>query len=87
MASKLTLTVDKKIIVKAKVFARNQGRSLSNLIEDYLKALTSDQKSPSDTEGITPLVKSLKGSLKSVGEEFDYEKQLTEELSKKYLSH
>ncbi len=43
MNTKLTLTIDKSIIEKAKKYARNRERSLSDLIENYLKALTSEE--------------------------------------------
>ena len=39
MSTKLTLTIDKSVIKKAKEYAKSQGRSLSNLIEDYLKTV------------------------------------------------
>jgi predicted HicB family RNase H-like nuclease len=37
MKSKLTLTLDKDVIKKAKEYAATQERSLSNLVESYLK--------------------------------------------------
>ncbi len=40
MSTKLTLTLDKSVIESAKKYAKSQGRSLSNLIEDYLKAVS-----------------------------------------------
>jgi hypothetical protein len=40
MDSKLTLKLDKTVIEKAKKFASSQKRSLSGLIESYLKLLT-----------------------------------------------
>ena len=36
MSAKLTLTIDQKVISKAKKYAHEHGRSLSNLVEDYL---------------------------------------------------
>ena len=42
MNSKLTLTVEKSVIEKAKKYARSKGRSLSDIIENYLKSITSD---------------------------------------------
>lgn len=40
MRAKLTVTVEKDIIKKAKSYAKHTGRSLSELIENYLKKLT-----------------------------------------------
>jgi hypothetical protein len=42
MDTKLTLVIDKEIIDKAKIYAKNNKRSLSGLVENYLKALTSE---------------------------------------------
>ena len=82
MSTKLTLTVDKTIIEKAKRYAKEKGRSLSEIIENYLKAITSDEDLPEMEIG--PIVKSLRGSFK-MPENFDYKKDLTEILEKKYL--
>jgi hypothetical protein len=41
MTSKLTLTVEKSVIKRAKSYAKNTGRSLSELIENYLDSITS----------------------------------------------
>ena len=43
MQTKLTLSIDKRVIEKAKAFARQSNRSLSDIIETYLKKVT-DQK-------------------------------------------
>jgi len=82
MNTKLTLTIEKDIIDKAKDYARKKGRSLSDLIENYLKLIVSS-KEKENTEEITPLVRSMMGSLK-VPKDFDYKKALVEELNKKY---
>ena len=47
MATKLTLTVEKIIIERAKSYAKKTGRSLSELIENYLETIT-EEKSNSD---------------------------------------
>jgi uncharacterized protein DUF6364 len=83
MNTKLTLTVDRNIIKKAKVYAKSEGRSLSNIIENYLKTITRETNNNPTTE-LTPIVKSLKGSFK-MPEGYDYKKELLSELSKKYL--
>ncbi|MCB0629859.1 MAG: DUF6364 family protein [Saprospiraceae bacterium] len=43
MNTKLTLTIEKNVIEKAKMYARLSGRSLSDLVESYLKELTSNK--------------------------------------------
>ncbi len=82
MNTKLTLTIEQSIIEKAKSFAKDKGRSLSDIIENYLKIIT-QENSTIETE-ITPLVQSLQGSFKAP-ENFDYKKELRNRLSKKYL--
>ncbi len=81
MNKKLTLSIEESIIKKAKLYAKKKGQSVSDIIENYLKTITSDQDTIMD---ISPTVKSLKGSFKAP-ENFDYKKELTEALSKKYL--
>lgn len=82
MNIKLTLTIEQAVIEKAKKYAKEKERSLSDLIENYLKAITKETI-PNEVE-ITPIVKSLKGSF-SAPENFDYKKELTYKLSEKYL--
>lgn len=82
MNTKLTLTIDQSVIERAKKYARQKERSLSDLIENYLKALTTEEISKQDE--LSPTVKSLKGSFK-MPKDFDYKKELSERLSEKYL--
>jgi len=82
MTTKLTLTIESEIIRKAKEYAKSRGRSLSDMIENYLKVVVTE-KSGSETE-IAPLAKSLKGSFKKPAD-FDYKKQLANRLTEKYL--
>ena len=82
MDSKLTLSIDKDIARKAKVYAKSNGRSLSDLVENYLKLLTRNS-SIEDSE-YTPRVKSLLGCI-TLPEDFDYKKEVADYLTKKYL--
>ena len=41
MATKLTLSVDPEVVVAAKRYAAASGRSVSELVETYLAAITS----------------------------------------------
>ena len=82
MNTKLTLTIEQTIIEKAKKYAKSKGRSLSDIIENYLKVITKEE-SKADIE-ITPLTKSLRGSFKAP-RDFDYKKELSKGLSQKYL--
>jgi len=82
MKAKITLVIEEEIIEKAKKYARENGRSLSGIIENYLKIITQEEER--EHREISPLVKSLKGSFKAP-EDFDMEKELTDGLSEKYL--
>ena len=82
MDAKLTLSINRDIARKAKVYAKNRGRSLSDVIESYLKMVANEEQV--NANNMTPLVKSLKGSFKAP-ENFDYKTELTKELSSKYL--
>ncbi|MCG8307335.1 MAG: DUF6364 family protein [Cytophagales bacterium] len=82
MTTKLTLTLDKKIIEQAKKYASERGRSLSDMVENYFKFLT-EHKLDEKSENLSPRVEKLRGILK-VKPDFDYKKVLDEERMKKY---
>jgi len=82
MDAKLTLSIDKDVTRRAKVYARTKGRSLSDLVENYLKLLTSN--SAIKDSDYSPRVKSLLGSV-NLPVDFDYKKELADSLAKKYL--
>jgi hypothetical protein len=82
MNTKLTLSIEQTVIEKAKVYARNRKRSLSDLIENYLKALTSNELREGSQDA--PIVHSLRGSFKAP-DNFDYKEELGRRLSDKYL--
>jgi macrodomain Ter protein organizer (MatP/YcbG family) len=80
MTKKLTLSVEKEVIERAKKYAKSKERSLSDIIEVYLKAITSDEKSEDE---IAPITKSLRGSFPKP-DYSDYKKELQEILKKKH---
>lgn len=49
MSTKLTLTIEKSVIEKAKDYAKKSGRSLSELIESYLQRLISESELVEET--------------------------------------
>jgi hypothetical protein len=84
MNTKLTLTIEQKIIKRAKQYAKDKNRSLSDIIENYLKILIKedyDQKA----EKLNPIVKSLRGSFIIPKEDMNYKKELRKRLKGKYL--
>jgi hypothetical protein len=62
MNTKLTLTIEQVLIQKAKLYAKQKGRSLSDIIENYLKVITKEETK--SNVNLAPITKSLKGSLK-----------------------
>lgn len=80
MTTKLTLTVEKSVIERAKSYAKQTGRSLSELIENYLETLTQE----GGNEKISPKLKKLVGAVK-LPKNFDDKKELRSYLEKKHL--
>lgn len=83
MNTKLTLTIEQDVIQKAKKYAKEKNRSLSDIIENYLKSLTQENKEVNKPK-LTPIVKSLKGSFK-MPEDFDYKEELKKALEERHL--
>lgn len=48
MLSKLTLTIDEQVILRAKRYAQRKNRSVSRMVEDYLDTL-SRQEEPAES--------------------------------------
>ncbi|MFZ9939397.1 MAG: DUF6364 family protein [Bacteroidia bacterium] len=80
MTTKLTLTVEKTIIERAKAYAKRTGRSLSELIESYLENITEENYNSE----LSPKLKELIGSVK-LPEDFDEENELRSAIEKKHL--
>ena len=83
MQTKLTLSIDKTIIHKAKLYANRREKSLSQIVEDYLKSISTNEVSKSPTDNIPPITKSLAGILKGK-DDFDFRSSITEYLEKKH---
>lgn len=82
MNTKLTLTMEGSVIEEAKKYANGKGKSLSSIIENYLKSLTT--KDADKDIALTPIVKSLKGCFRAP-EGFNYKKELSKRITEKYL--
>lgn len=84
MDAKLTLKLDKAVIDKAKDYASSQKRSLSRLIESYLKSLVdTDNIETKDDIEISPFVKSLQTGVK-IPADFDYKEAYSDYLAEKH---
>jgi hypothetical protein len=84
MDTKLTLKLDKFVIDKAKEYASTHKRSLSRIIESYLRSLI-NKNGPKDSDDIeiSPFVKSLATGV-NIPEDFDYKKEYGDYLTQKY---
>lgn len=84
MDTKLTLKLDKYVIDSAKEYASSHKKSLSKMIEAYLKSLIDKDNAQSNSEiEISPFVKSLKTGVK-VPTDYDYKKVHGDHLMDKY---
>ncbi|MBK9330078.1 MAG: hypothetical protein IPM95_12425 [Sphingobacteriales bacterium] len=83
MTAKLTLSIDAKIIEKAKIKAKKEGKSLSAMVEDYLAFSVLDV--PYYKSEYIEKVEKLAGSLKmKLPKDFDIKKDKQSRLLKKY---
>lgn len=82
MHTKLTLTIDKEVIEIAKEYAKDKGQSLSEMVENYFKFITTNSVKIKEKQ-LSPRVRKLRGVIK-IDNDVDYKQILTEELSKKY---
>ena len=82
MNTKLTLSLKKDIIEAAKVYAKNSGRSLSEIIEVYLSKLINGNSDGQDE--IPSNLKSLYGCI-SLPEDFDEKKAIRDILYDKHM--
>lgn len=80
MTTKLTLTIEEKVIHSAKKYALKKGKSLSHIVENYLKSIVTKESSE---EALSPKVVKLMGSVK-LPSNFDYKKEIGKAVSKKY---
>jgi len=75
MQTKLTLRLDDHLIEQAKSYAAQAGKSVSQVVADYFKMLTTEK--PKLSSPSAPITQSLRGLLReSKLDEKDYKKHL-----------
>jgi hypothetical protein len=79
MQTKLTLSIDRQIIEKAKEFASRSNRSLSDIIETYLEKITDRELEEVDNE-----LSKLIGVIK-LPQDFDEKEEIRRILTEKHL--
>ncbi|MFA5353453.1 MAG: DUF6364 family protein [Thermodesulfovibrionales bacterium] len=77
MQTKLTLRLEEELIRKAKTYAADSGKSVSQLVSDYFRLLTSEKGKPQQPPA--PVTQSLRGILRDAKlDEKEYKKYLEE---------
>jgi hypothetical protein len=85
MNTKLTLSLEKDVIEKAKIYAKGTGRSLSEMVENYFKSLVSNSNNNKNYEDeLESRIKKITGIV-SLPPDFDEKKAIQEYLEEKYL--
>jgi Family of unknown function (DUF6364) len=82
MQSKLTLTVEQTVVAKAKDYAKATGKSVSELVENYLASLVQEKNDVTDP--VSSKLKNLIGSVK-LPIDFDEEKEKRAYFEGKHL--
>lgn len=85
MNTKLTLSVNLSVVEEAKKYAKASGKSLSNIVEEYLKSLSNIEQ-PDKKKSTLKIIKELKGSVKLPEDEKSYKELLEDALLEKYLN-
>ena len=73
--SKLTLSINQMVIDEAKEYAKSSGKSLSSIVEEYLKSLTNTEQSKHELNA-SGVVRELKGSVKMPKDFISYKEML-----------
>jgi hypothetical protein len=82
--TKLTLSLEKEVIEKAKIYAKGTGRSLSEMVENYFRNLISkSEKNNNETNDIDERLKKITGVV-TLPDDFDVEKAKEEYHKEKY---
>ena len=84
MLAKLTLTIDRSVIEQAKEYAQKKNRSVSRIVEEYLKNIvTNHDIGTSFYKMKSPITDSISGMFHDNGK--SYKDMLSEALQDKYL--
>jgi len=84
MDTKLTLKLNKSVIEQAKEYASSHNRSLSRIIESYLRSLINRDKNDDEPDlEISPFVKSMSTGV-NIPADFDYKSEIINHLNEKH---
>ncbi|HOD59041.1 MAG TPA: DUF6364 family protein [Rectinema sp.] len=86
MRTKLTLTIDKQVVDKAKLYAKKKNRSVSKLVEEYLKSISSTETAmPSLSSISADITDKITGMFKNEYKGQNYKELLEDALMEKNL--
>ena len=86
MIAKLTLTIDKQVVDKAKLYAKKKNRSVSRLVEDYLKTISSTDAAMSSLASVSAdITDTITGMFKKEYKGENYKELLEDALIEKNL--
>ena len=86
MNSKLTLSIEEEVIEQAKKYAKKEGRSLSSIVEEYLKSISGKKKKKKqDNSKKESLINELCGSVK-IPEGKSYDELIGDDRIKKLMN-
>lgn len=84
MLTKLTLTINQDVVDKAKIFAKEKNKSVSRIVEEYLRNISTGNTDISySTKLDSPITDSLVGNFKDDGR--DYKALIEEARLEKHL--
>ena len=84
MDKKLTLKLDQFVIEQAKEYASSHNRSLSRIIESYLRSLINRDKNDDESDlRISPFVKSMSTGV-NIPADLDYKTEIINHLIEKH---
>ena len=83
MNTKLTLSLDANVIEKAKIYAKSRQISLSFLVENYLKLVSTGERKEEKNIEISDWVNELSGII-SLPENYDSKEEKVKHLTEKY---
>jgi hypothetical protein len=86
MVTKLTLTIDENVIVQAKKYAQKKNRSVSKIVEEYLKNVSElDNLKNLEITYEGKVTKSIGGMFKKEYSGQSYDDLLESSLAERYL--
>ena len=81
--TKLTLTIDQSVVEHAKEYAQQKNRSVSRIVEDYLKNISTNNVSVSLNNNLySPITDSISGMFQDNGT--SYKEMLDEALQERF---